>query len=399
MLLLLKINRMGKYNFDEIIERKNTNSVKYDAMAKYLGVTDAIPMWVADMDFKSPPCVIEAIEERVKHGVYGYSIRPQEYYSAIVNWEKRRHGWDINPDWISFSPGVVAGLSILIEEFTQPGDKIVIQSPVYFPFFQTIDSLKRKTVYNKLKLENGRYCIDFDDLVSQIDPSVKMLVLSNPHNPGGSVWTKAELTKLSEICIKNNILVVSDEIHGDMVYKPHKFVPYASISPEASINSITLTAASKTFNLAGFSTSIVISENKKYLRGFERRLHIPHLHMGNIFGTVALTTAFNKGEEWLSELMEYLQCNVDMVNTFFKTHLPKIEVIYPESTFLIWLNCKATGYSDKELNDIFNNNAKVAMSPGTIFGPGGEGYMRMNIGCSHLVLEKALIQIKNAFIA
>ncbi len=387
---------MATYNFDEIIERRGTNALKYDGMENFLGTKDAIPMWVADMDFKSPPCIRETLAKRVEHGVFGYAIRPTAYFDAIRNWVGRRHGLHIENEDITFSPGVVAGITICIEQFTQPGDKIMVQSPVYFPFFQSIQDTQRETVYNELKVVDGRYHIDFELMEQQMDEQVKMLIISNPHNPGGTVWTRDELSRLSSICEKHNILVLSDEIHADMVYAPYKPTPFATVSAWAAQNTLTLMAPSKTFNTAGLTTSILIAQNKSLLDAFNKALHIPHLHMGNIFGSEALIAAFTEGEDWLNALMAYLQENVNLVKEFCAEHLPQLKVMHPESTYLIWIDVQALGMEEKELMRFFNDKARVAMNPGSMFGPGGEGYVRMNIGCPKAVVQDALNQIKQA---
>lgn len=387
-----------KYNFDEIVERKNTNCLKYDAMHVYINASDdSIPMWVADMDFKAAPCITEALQKRLDHGVFGYGIKPDEFYGSIAKWMKKKHQWSVDPNWVSFSPGVVAGFTLAIEKFTNPGDKIIIQPPVYFPFFHSINDTGRQLVNNPLQLKNGRLQIDFEDLEQQITPDVKMLILCNPHNPGGSVWKKNELKKLSEICLKNNILVVSDEIHADIVYEGNKHVPYASISDEAAQNSITVSSHSKTFNVAGLTTSYVIIPNKKLLLEYNRALNIPHLGMGNVFGTEALIAAYTKGDDWVNELVTYLHENIKLVNEFAKKHLPILNVIVPESTFLIWIDCRKMGWTKKELNSFFYDKAKVAINEGGMFGVGGEGFIRLNIGCPKNVVQKALEQIKEAY--
>ncbi len=387
-----------KFNFDEIVDRKNSNCIKYDAMKLYINANeDATPMWVADMDFKAAPCITEALQKRLDHGVFGYGIKPDAFYDSITNWMNKRHNWNIKKDWISFSPGVVAGFTIAIQQFTKPGDKIIVQPPVYFPFSHSINDTGRQLVNNPLKLENGRLEIDFDDLQEKITPDVKMLLLCNPHNPGGSVWKKEELKKLSEICIANNILVISDEIHADVVFAPNTHVPYASLSEQAAQQSITVMSHSKTFNVAGLTTSYVIIPNKSILLDYNRALNIPHLGMGNIFGTEALIAAYDHGEEWLEQLLNYLETNTKYVVDFAKKHSEKLEVIIPESTFLIWVDCRKTGWTVKEINDFFINKANVAVNEGSIFGPGGEGFIRLNVGCPLSVVEKALNQIKEAF--
>lgn len=387
-----------KFNFDEIIDRKNSNCIKYDAMKQFINANeDAIPMWVADMDFKAASCITEAIQKKLDHGVFGYGIKPPAFYNSITNWIKKRHDWKIENEWISFSPGVVAGFTIAIQQFTKPGDKIIIQPPVYFPFSYSINDTGRQLVNNPLKLENGRLQIDFADLEKKITPEVKMLLLCNPHNPGGSVWKKEELKKLSEICIKNNILVVSDEIHADVVFAPNKHIPYASISEEAAQQSITVMSHSKTFNVAGLTTSYVIIPNKHLLLDYNRALNIPHLGMGNIFGTEVLIAAYQKGEDWLEQLLSYLDKNTEFVVDFFKNKLPEFEVIIPESTFLIWIDCRKMGWNAEEITDFFFNKANVAVNEGSIFGSGGEGFIRLNVGCPLSIVEKALNQIKEAY--
>ncbi|MBI9067819.1 MAG: pyridoxal phosphate-dependent aminotransferase [Salinivirgaceae bacterium] len=382
-----------KYNFDEIINRKNTDCVKVDAMEMFLNVKDAIPMWVADMDFKTPPFIIAALKKRLEHEVLGYSIKPDAYFSSIINWMQKMHNWKINKEWITFSPGVVAGFTIAIEQFTKPGDKIIVQPPVYFPFFHSITDTGRELVNNPLKLENGRLNFDFEDLKNKITPDVKMLLLCNPHNPGGSVWTKEELIKINTLCLENNILVVSDEIHADIVYKPNSFVPFASISDDAANNSITIRSHSKTFNVAGLTTSYLIIPNKTLLNAYNKKLNTPHLYMGNIFGTEALTAAYENGSEWLIELLSYLHENIKLVTDFFDLNYPKIKVINPESTFLIWIDCRELGLSGKELNNLFLHKIKVAINEGSMFGLGGEGFIRMNIGCPKSIVQQALNRI------
>jgi len=385
-----------KYNFDELVDRQNTDCVKHDGMGMFLKANDCLPMWVADMDFKSPPCIVNAIKKRLEHEVFGYTLKTDRFYNSIIHWMQNSHNWTIQKEWISFSPGVVAGFTIAIEQLTNPGDEIIIQTPVYFPFFQTIISTGRKVIYNPLSLVNGRMTIDFEDLNSKITPKVKMLLLCNPHNPGGSVWKKEELNALADICIANNILVVSDEIHADIVFTPAKHVPFASISNEIAELTLTVMSHSKTFNVAGLTTSFVITQNKEMLAKFNTGLHIPHLHMGNIFGTEALIAAYNEGKPWLDELLIYLKTNVLFVDDYLKTEIPVLKLIKPESTYLLWIDCRELKLNPKELNDFFLKNAKVAINEGSMFGPGGEGFIRMNIGCPKATVKMALERIKLA---
>lgn len=384
------------FNFDEIINRQKTDCVKHDGLKLFLNAEDCLPMWVADMDFKSPPCIVNAIKKRLEHEIFGYTIRTDRFYNSIVNWMQKRHNWAINKEWISFSPGVVAGFSIAIESLTEPGDALIIQSPVYFPFFQTITDTGRKVIYNPLKLENGRMTIDFEDFKSKLTPNVKMLLLCNPHNPGGRVWKRNELEQLAEICLANNMMVISDEIHADIVFAPSKHIPFASLNDEIAEKTLTVMSHSKTFNVAGLTTSFVITQNAGMLKKFNKGLHIPHLHMGNIFGTEALIAAYNEGEPWLNELLIYLEKNISYVDNFLKNEIPLLKLIIPESTYLLWIDCRELKMNPKELNEFFITKAKVAINEGSMFGPGGEGFIRINVGCPIAIVEKALNQIKMA---
>ncbi len=384
------------YNFDKIIPRENTQSVKYDLRQEVFCNKNVIPMWVADMDFESPDFVFQAIEKRLKHPILGYSIRNNEFYSSIINWLKKRHQWDIQREWISVSPGVVPALSVCILAFTKPGDKIIIQPPVYHPFFYVVEGNNRQLVCNPLKLKNNRYTFDLEHLKKIIDKDTKMIILSNPHNPVGRVWEKEELTALAEICIQNNILIISDEIHSDLIFKNHKHIPLASISPEIAQHVVSTLAPSKTFNLAGLSSSFLVIPNKKLFQLYENRLNTIHIGHGNIFGNIALEAAYNKGEIWLEELMDYLQKNVSFLRNFLSEHLPQIKLIEPEGTYLLWLNFRNLKLNQKDLNELLIHQANVGFNDGAMFGEGGEGFQRINIACPRSLLKKALEQIHEA---
>ncbi len=385
-----------KYDFDQVISRANTACEKWDDLQNRFGVSDAIPMWVADMDFKSPPPVIEALRQRVEHGIYGYTYRPDSYAEAIVDWVKRRHHWPIDRKWIAHSPGVLAALSTIILTCSQPGDKVIIQTPVYHPFARTIKALGREVVNNPLHLENGRYTMDFADLEAKIDSTVKILVLCNPHNPVGRVWTGEELARLGQICIQNNILVVSDEIHCDVVYKGHKHIPFASIAEEFADHSITCIAPSKTFNLAGLQTSCIIIPNEKWRDRFNQSMNSLNIGSPNPFGILAAEIAYRDGEEWLEQVIDYLQGNLDFLIRYFQENIPQVKVIQPESTYLVWLDCRGLSVATDELDQFMLNKARVAMNEGFIFGEDGEGFMRMNIACPRSLLAKSLRQIEAA---
>lgn len=385
------------YNFDEIVERRNTNCVKYDAMKDFLGAdNDVIPLWVADTDFKTPDFILDALRQRLDHEILGYTFRSEDYYRSIQDWMSRRHNWQVSREWIGFSPGVVAGITVAIEALTNVGDKIIIQPPVYFPFFDSVRDTDRILVENPLKLQIGRYQFDFDDLEKKIDDQTKMIIISNPHNPGGMVWTKDELKQLAEICIQNNIIIISDEIHQDLTFSGHRFTPMASISSQIAQNTITCTAASKTFNIAGLTNSVVIIPNSKMRALYEQKLNVPHLGMGNIMGAIALQAAYNKGDLWVDEMMAYVEGNYNFMENFFKQHIPQIVPMKPEGTFLAWLNCKALNMDDQKLHQFMLKKAKVGLNDGPRFGTQGSGYLRINLGCPREVLHKALKQIKSA---
>jgi cystathionine beta-lyase len=385
------------FNFDQIIDRKGSSCIKYDGMGKFLGADDALPMWVADMDFLTPNYITDAIITRAEHGVFGYPMREESYFTSLMGWLKRRHQWEVMRDWITFCPGVVPAVNMAVLAFTQPGDKIITQPPVYFPFFTAVNDHKRELVYNQLILKGGRLCMDFDNLEKLASEGAKMLILSNPHNPGGSVWTRDELTQMAEICLKYNVLIISDEIHCDLIYKPFKHTPVASLSHEISMQTITTVAPSKTFNLSGLSTSSVIIENDSLRRKFTATLDHLHIGGGNIFGNIASEEAYQHGDQYVDELMEYLMQNIETLEEYVATNLPKIKVIRPESTFLVWLDCREMGMNDNDLNNFFLLKAKIGLNPGIMFGPGGEGFMRMNIGCPKATLLQGLGQIKEAF--
>jgi len=388
---------MKKYDFDEIIPREGTNCIKYDGREWIFKTNDVLPLWVADMDFRTPNFIVEAIKKRAEHEIFGYTFKPESYFKSIIGWMQRRHNWEVQKEWISFSPGVVAGLTLAVETFSNPGDEVVVQPPVYFPFFDCVKGTRRKLVENPLKLENGRYTFDFEDLKSKITGNTKLLLLCNPQNPGGMVWTKEELQELSSICLKNNIMVISDEIHSDLVFEGHKHIPFASISEEAASNSVVFMAPSKTFNVAGLSSSVAIIPNKTNFARYERALGVGHLGMGNIFGTVALEAAYFHGDGWLAQMLDYIWDNYLFLEKFMSEKLPKVKVMKPEATYLIWLNFREYGMNDDELFKFTINEAKVGLNNGAKFGTGGEGWLRINIGCPRNTLEEALERLGKAF--
>ncbi|MCF8233113.1 MAG: PatB family C-S lyase [Bacteroidales bacterium] len=387
---------MKKYNFDEIIPREGTNSVKYDFRKRMFGKEDVIPMWVADMDFRTPDFVMEAIRQRTNHEILGYTIRPDSFYEAIINWNRRKHGWEIQKDWISFSPGVVPAVNMAIMAFSSPGDKIIVQPPVYHPFFHSIENHGREILRNHLKLENGRFNMDFEDLRKKIDNKTSMILLSSPHNPGGSVWHKSELEELGHICKENGVTIISDEIHADLILFENKHTPLASISKELADITVTTMAPSKTFNLAGMSTSYVIASNPELLKKYNKALEKTHVWHGNIFGSIALQAAYNKGSDWLEQVLDYIEENINLVDRFFRENLPEVKVIIPEATYLVMLDFRQLGLSNKELKRLMIEEAGVGMNDGASFGKEGDGFQRMNVSCPRAIVEKALHNIEKA---
>ncbi|MDF1546987.1 MAG: PatB family C-S lyase [Bacteroidales bacterium] len=385
------------YDFDEIIDRKNTDSIKHDRLKAIFGTEDVIPMWVADMDFKTPDFIMKQVRERADHEVLGYSFRGESFYQSVISWLKKRHQWEVKKDWITFSPGVVPALTMLVNAFTQPGDKIIVQSPVYFPFYTSILNTGRQLINNELKLKNEKYYMDFDDLKKQIDSRTKMVLLCSPHNPVGRVWTKDELLQLGQICLQNEVLIVADEIHSDIIFNACKHTPIAAISEELANITISTYAPSKTFNLAGMSTSVLVIPNKKLKIKYENYIGDFHLHMGNIFGSVALEAAYNQGDLWLQEMIAYIEENTGLVREFAVKHKDKLALIEPEATYLLWLDFRKLKLDDDELKTFIINKAKLGLNPGIMFGSGGEGFQRMNVACPRSVIKQALQQLESAF--
>jgi cysteine-S-conjugate beta-lyase len=388
---------MRKYNFDEIIDRSGTNSIKYDALSHFFGTNDVLPVWVADTDFRTPDFIIEAIRNRMEHEILAYTFRGDSFHNSITGWLLRRYNWEINKKMISFSPGVVSAITVAILVFTRPGDKVIVQPPVYFPFFSCISGTNRQIVENPLKLVQNRYYFDLEDLKRKIDRDTKMLILCSPHNPGGMVWKRDELEELEEICAFYNLMVVSDEIHSDLLFSGQTHTPWAKISERSSQNCMVCMAPSKTFNVAGLSTSFAVIPNLVFKKLFDKMMETLHIQTGNIPGAVALEAAYTYGEEWLSQLMEYVEGNFQFLERFFADHLPEVKVMRPEATFLVWLDFSEYGMNDNQLSRFLIEKAKVGLNNGARFGTGGEGFQRINIGCPRSVLEESLSRIYKAF--
>lgn len=381
-------------NFDKIINRQNTQSYKFDNCEQVFGTTNLLPMWVADMDFEAPPCVLEALTQKLQHGVLGYNLNAP-YYSSVINWHQRRHGFTFEPENLFFTPGVVPAIKYLIQAFTQPGDKIIVHPPVYYPFFGAIRTNNRELVYNQLIEQNNCYYFDFDDLKAKAKDA-KMLILSNPHNPGGRVWEQHELLQLAQICIENNLLVIADEIHCDMLFESHKHVTFATLNPEIAARTITTHSPSKTFNLAGLATAYIIITHPQLQKQYKQFIEALQADTVNHLGLIAMQAAYTHGEPWLNQLMQYIQNNVTYVNTYLNQNIPLITPMQQNATYLVWLNCKNLGLPFNNICEFMIKKAKLGLNNGNMFGPGGEGYQRINVGCPHAVVNEALNRLKNA---
>jgi len=387
---------MMTYDFDKIILRENTSCVKYDLRKEFFGTASVVPLWVADMDFETPDFIRDAVIKRASHPVYGYTFRSDSFQRSIINWMGKRHNWEIKKEWVAFSPGVVPALNMAVMAFTSPGDKVIVQPPVYFPFFTAVKNHGRQLVYNQLTEKNGRYEMDFDDLEQKIDEKTKLLLLCHPHNPVGRLWSRTELETLVEICTRKNILIVSDEIHSDLMLKGNVHVPLASLSQQAADISLTCIAPSKTFNLAGLATSALIIPNEAHRKVYEKILDDLHVGMGNLFGITSLEAAYDGGEEWLGQLLAYLDQNLELLNNFIFSRIPGIKVVPAEATYLIWLDFRGLGLKGKELKEFVIQKAGIGLNDGPSFGPGGDGFQRINIALPRKILTEALEKLERA---
>jgi len=384
------------WNFDEPAPREGTDCIKYDLREEIFGVKDVIPMWVADMDFNTPDFIVKSLQKRLDHAIYGYSFRPDEYFLSMINWIKCRHNWTIEKDWITFNPGIVPALNFCTLAFTQPGDNIIVQPPVYYPFFSAVESHGRKLNYNRLIESDGKWTMDYNSLIAGIDSKTKMIIISNPHNPVGRAWTPQELKNLADICLKNNIIIISDEIHCDLTLPGFTHTPMASLSEKIADNTVTLISPSKTFNIAGLSTSSVIISNPVLRKSFKHIIDTLRVENGNIFGNIASIAAYTHGHDWVDALLDYIDHNVEYVKDYCTEMIPEIIPVQPEATYMIWLDCRQFGMTGKELRNFFVTKAGIGMNEGSTFGPGGEGFMRMNLGATHKTIIKALEQIEKA---
>lgn len=385
-----------KYNFDEIIERKNTMSCKWD-----LRRDDAIlPMWVADMDFKTAPPIMEAITKRAQHGIYGYSIFTDEVYDAIIGWFDRRHQWHMDRDWISFSPGIVFALHAFAKIFAGPGDKILMHSPVYYPFFGAAKRNGIEFVNSNLINSNGRYEIDFEDFEKKAkDPLVKMFYLSSPQNPGGRVWTREELVRMGEICTENGVIIVADEIHCDLILGGTEYTSFGTLPEKITNNSIICVSPSKTFNIAGLQISCIVIQNKELKARYDSYMKSIGYYEPNVFGLEGIAAAYRDSEEWLDRLIEYLNGNLKFLTEYMAENMPKVKVMIPDATYLVWLDFKELGAEPVYLHRLLKDEGKIWLDEGYLFGETGNGFERINIACPRKVLREGLERIKNCLTA
>jgi cystathionine beta-lyase len=383
------------YRFDDVIDRRHTLSVKWDDTERVFGVKDVLPMWVADMDFPAPPAVIEALHERIKHGIFGYTVIPDSLKEAIQHWLQTRHQWNMDRSWFVFSTGVVPAIATAIEAFSEEGDRVVVFTPVYPPLFQLVRQHRRTLVTSPLQLKEMRYEIDWDDFTKKIQ-GAKLLLLCSPHNPGGRVWTKEELEKIGQLCMEHDVIVISDEIHADLTFPPNRHVPFASIHPEFAERSVTCIAPTKTFNLAGLQAAAAIIANESLRRQFRNIQQRQGFFTLNTFAVAGAEAAYRYGGEWLDALLTYLQENIDYVCSYIQTHLPALHVIRPEATYLVWIDYRKLGMTEKQLKPLLLEKGKIAVEFGSKFGEEGKGFIRMNVACPRKTLEEALDRLSAA---
>ncbi len=388
---------MKTYNFDRIIDRRQTGAYKTESLKNVFGRDDLLPLWVADMDFETPDFITDALRQRLEHSLYGYTMTPDKLWECTAKWLSTHHGWTVPHDWFTFIPGIVRGIAMAIHAFTSPGDKIIIQPPVYHPFRLVPEKNGREIVCNPLRqLPDGSYEMDFGQLAEVADKHCRMLLLSNPHNPGGVVWDEKTLKRLAEFCHSRNILVISDEIHADMALWTNRHIPFATVSPEAEACSITFGAPSKTFNIAGLVSSYAVVPSPAVRTRFYDWLEANEMNQPTLFSPIATIAAYEHGEEWRQQMLRYIEGNIDFVIDFMAEHLPCIRPLRPQASFLVWLDCRNLRLSHNDLIDLFVNRARLALNDGLMFGREGNGFMRLNVGVSRSVIVQALQQLKEA---
>lgn len=391
-------NAMGQYNFDELIDRRGSGCIKYDGLRQEKGRDDLLPLWVADMDFKTPDFIVDALRERIEHPVFGYPATPSDYFETISSWIKDIHRWDVDPSFFTFIPGIVKGIGFVLDCFCSPGDKVIIQPPVYHPFRIVPQKHSLQVVNNPLSPvfpegDGGPlsgYTMDLDHLEKILDEKTKVLILSNPHNPAGQCWDKETLGNLAEITSSKGVIVVSDEIHCEMVLGGRQHIPYASVCPQAAKNSITFMSPSKTFNIAGIVSSYAIVPDAELREKYFNFLDADELNYPPIFSVVATEAAYKNGKQWRMEMLEYVNANIDYIDEFLRKNIPSVKCVRPQASFLVWLDCRGLGLTQEKLVSLFEDKAHLELNDGSMFGPQGTGFMRMNVGCPRSVLEEAM---------
>ncbi len=388
---------MEKYDFDKVIDRRGTNALKLEVLKDRYGRSDLIPLWVADMDFETPGFITEAIRKRLEHSLFGYTVEPEELWPTVAGWIGSHHGWKVDEKWLTFIPGIVKGIGMVVNLFVKEDEKVIIQPPVYHPFRLVPQGNDREVVFNPLR-ENGdgTYSMDFENLEKVADEKCRLLILSNPHNPGGIVWNRDTLVRLADFCYRRHILVISDEIHCDMALWGNRHIPFASVSDEAAACSITFGAPSKTFNIAGIVSSYAIVPNDTIREKFFSWLSANELNEPTLFAPIATVAAFSQGDEWRKAMLHYIEGNVDFVTDYCATHIPSVKPFRPQASFLVWLDCRALKLDHEQLVDLFVNKAHLALNDGEMFGTEGKGFMRMNVASPRSVLEKAMEQLREA---
>ena len=382
---------MGTYDFNKIIDRRGTGAIKTDVLKEKFGKEDLIPLWVADMEFETPPFVVEALKKRMEHPVFGYTAQPKDYCPTVKEWIKEHHGWEVECEWLTYIPGIVKGIGMVINAMLEKDEKVIIQPPVYHPFRLIPQGNRREVVFNPLtENEDGTYSMDFDNLEQIYDEKCRLLILSNPHNPAGIVWDRKTLERLADFCHSHNIIVISDEIHCDMALFGNKHIPFASVSPEAAACSITFGSPSKTFNIAGIVSSYAIVPDKTLREQFFGWLEANEMNAAPMFSPIATIAAFRYGEQWRKEMIEYIEGNIEFLIGYCADKMPIIRPLRPQASFLVWLDCRNLNLNHEELNDLFVNKAGLALNAGETFNPGGKGFMRMNIAVPRTILAQAL---------
>jgi cystathionine beta-lyase len=387
---------MGNYQFDEVISRAGTRAVKYDLREKRFGTNDVIPLWVADMDFRTPDFIVAAVKRRAAHEIYGYTLITESFYASLQNWMRRRHGWEVRREWMLSCPGVVPSLVVALLALTAPGERVLVQPPVYYPFFSVIADNGRIVAENPLEIREGRLAMNDEGLAGCLAEKVRLMFLCSPHNPGGTVWRREELARLGDLCLRSGTVIVADEIHSDIIFGGHTHCPAASLTEALAQNTVTLVSPTKTFNLAGLSASVAIIPNSDLRERFRRTLEGLHWTLPNIFSVTAFEAAYSEGEAWLEELLTYLEGNLNYTLDFINREIPMIRPLRPEGTYLVWLDCRELGMAPEALTEFMIRRARVGLNEGAMFGTGGAGFMRLNIACPRSVLMEALKRIAGA---